>query len=95
MGLSINNEIMQWLYISLLGIIAILLMILIGQVRRVIALLDEHKDFKFTAAGYPSAIPAMQTEGVFEEDLAVIMAVMAKKFPEIQNANIQVRPVKL
>jgi hypothetical protein len=92
MGLSINNDIMQWLYISLLGLTALLLMILISQVRRVIALLDGHKDFKPTATGYQPAIPTMQTEGVFEEDLAAIMAIMAKKFPEIQNANIQVRP---
>ena len=96
MGLSMSNEMMQWLDISLLGIIALFLLILIGLAGRVIALLKELKDIK-SATDYQSAAPACRDEeaSVFEEDLAVIMAIMAQKYPALKDAAIQVRPVKM
>jgi hypothetical protein len=86
MGLF-NNEMIQWLNVSLLGIIALLLLILVGLARRVISLLEPN-----TIISQPTT-SAVQAEGVFDEDLAVIMAVMAQKFPGIKNANVQIKPV--
>jgi hypothetical protein len=85
--MGFNNEMIQWLNVSLLGIIALLLLILVGLARRVIALLEPN-----TIISQPTT-SAVQAEGVFDEDLAVIMAVMAQKFPGIKNANVQIKPV--
>lgn len=80
-------EVLAWIGISLLAFIALLLLILIGKVSRLTGLLQEKKD----------AQPAIETKlptdaGIPEEDLAVIMAVMAQILPNVGFANIHIKP---
>ncbi len=82
-----NSEITAWIGIALLAFIAVLLLVLIGKARQFIDLFQEQKTVQ----------PAIETNlaaaaGIPEEDLAVIMAVMTQILPEIDFANVQVKP---
>lgn len=81
-------EAIAWIEIVLLVFIAFLLLVLINKVRKIISLLKEKTTVQpVIETNLPTAA------GIPEEDLAVIMAVMAQMLPGVGFANIQIKPV--
>ncbi len=84
-------EMIVWIGVSMLGVIAILLLIVIGMVKKLISILQ---DLRTLRAAVPEERP-LQTYAaeIPAEDLAAIMAVMAKLLPGVRLADIQIKSV--
>ncbi len=84
-------EMIIWIGASLLGVIAILLLILIGMVKKLINILQDLRTFR-AAAPEERSLQSAAGE-IPEEDLAAIMAVMVKMLPGVKLADIQIKSV--
>jgi hypothetical protein len=84
------TEMMIWIGVSLLAFIASLLLILMRMVKKLISLLQ---DIKTIQPVTERQLIQNAVTAVPEEDLVVIMAVLAKILPGVNPAAIQIKSV--
>jgi hypothetical protein len=84
------TEMMIWIGVSLLALIASLLLILMRMGKKLISLLQDIKAILPVTEGQliKNAVAAVP-----EEDLAVIMAVLAKILPGVNFASIHIKSI--
>lgn len=76
--------------VLLLAFIALLLLVLIGLVKKQISLLS---DLKSAQPAPINQLASVTSEGVPEEEVAVITAVVAQMLPGVKIGAIQISPV--
>ena len=82
---------MIWIGVSFLAVIAILLLILIGLVKKLINIVQDIRMIR--PAAEEGQLIETSTPAIPEEDLAVIMAVMVKMLPGVNLADVEIKAV--